>query len=613
MKRYWTSPFWSALIAGCALVFIVWSITLIRNVTAHQETLKAHLLIVNDLILLEKNIRGFGDMIYQDPLPGPENWQQNRDEYQQTLDHIRSFSHESVEEIDSVLTAIDFSVQRMSDRFLVMQQGDSLLRENRRLDIVFHEEMTHAADMVKREIDGCRDKINTLSTTLTSEWQSLNILILVSCLLAILVAAILYIFQKDIEKRKRVEAALHQITAEFRAMFKSIPDAVVFTDMNYEIIMVNPAFSKLFGYQPEKIMGRNRSMLFEESEVILPTPSRNGDVQTKPFEINCLSSDNRVFIGERVDMLVRQESSEMGIITIVRDITERKKVETAANAAHEKLEMWVNERTEDLMRANEEVKRFAYIVSHDLRAPLVNIKGFAGELRHSVGELSEMLTERLSDEEDPAIQEIRNILTEEIPESLQFIDSSASRMGSLIDAVLKLSRLGRRELRFEQINVRELLQKILDSLAHQIDSHNIEIVIGDLPNVTADPTSLEQMIGNILVNAINYREEGRRPQIKISGEQRDYEVLYCISDNGRGISLEDMSKVFEPFSRAGQQNVPGEGMGLAYVKTLVRRHGGRIWCHSKLGEGTQFYFTLSNHHNREAEPIISEVASDEAV
>ena len=168
-------------------------------------------------------------------------------------------------------------------------------------------------------------------------------------------------------------------------------------------------------------------------------------------------------------------------------------------------------------------------------------------------------------------------------------------MDHYINALLKLSRLGRRELVLEQVDMEALTRATLETLAYQIEQRQIRVTVGPLPLVMADRTAMEQIMSNLLNNAVIYLEPGRAGEIEISGEHNTEETLLRVRDNGRGIAPEDMDKVFAPFRRAGKQDVPGEGMGLAYVQTLVRRHGGRIWCESELGVGTTFTFALSNH------------------
>jgi len=248
----------------------------------------------------------------------------------------------------------------------------------------------------------------------------------------------------------------------------------------------------------------------------------------------------------------------------------------------------------EVERANEEVKHFAYIVSHDLRAPLINLKGFAAELRESCSALEscqQTVLQHLTEEQQTYST---TIIKEDIPEALKFIESSVSRMDHLINAVLKLSRLGRRELVFKPVDLNEITTSVLNGLNHQLEESHTRVTVSDLPEVIADQTAMEQVLGNILANAVNYLEPERPGEIEIAGERDKDQITFHIKDNGRGISEDDMPKVFAPFRRAGKQNVQGEGMGLAYVQMIVRRHGGDIKCESQLGVGTKFIVTLPN-------------------
>jgi PAS domain S-box-containing protein len=266
------------------------------------------------------------------------------------------------------------------------------------------------------------------------------------------------------------------------------------------------------------------------------------------------------------------------------DITERKRAE-------EQLQRYAAE----LEQRNEEVKRFAYIISHDLRAPLTNLKGFSEELYYALEVIGSAMDTALPHLEEKQQQAVATALQEDVPEALGFIESSVTRMDHFINAVLKLSRLGRRELRLEPIDMGALVQATLQTLAHQIEERQVSVTVGPLPEVVADRTSMEQIMGNLLTNAVMYLDPDRPGEIEVAAECDHDETTFHVRDNGRGIAEEDMPKVFAPFRRAGKQDVPGEGMGLAYVQTLVRRHGGRIWFESEPGVGTTFTFTVSNH------------------
>ena len=268
---------------------------------------------------------------------------------------------------------------------------------------------------------------------------------------------------------------------------------------------------------------------------------------------------------------------------VQRELTERK-------WAEEQLEHYAAE----LEQANEEVKQFAYIVSHDLRAPLVNLKGFATELRFALESIDSAMETALPHLDEKQRQDVIMALQEDVPEALGFINSSATQMDHFISALLKLSRLGRRELHLEPVDMEALVLAALESLAHQIEERQVEVIVGSLPEIVADRTSMEQIMGNLMGNAVKYLDPNRPGQIEIAAQRGPGETTFHLRDNGRGIAAEDMDKVFAPFRRVGRQDVPGEGMGLPYVQALVRRHDGLIWCESELGVGTTFTFTISD-------------------
>jgi signal transduction histidine kinase len=165
-------------------------------------------------------------------------------------------------------------------------------------------------------------------------------------------------------------------------------------------------------------------------------------------------------------------------------------------------------------------------------------------------------------------------------------------MNELINAILKLSRLGRQELKTELIQVQTVVQSVLKDLHHVIETCGIKVKVGPLPEIVVDRNSLLMIFGNILDNAVKYLKPGVPGEIEIIAETNSEGTTFAIRDNGRGIPNDEISKVFEMFRRIGKQDVPGEGVGLACVKTLVRRHGGRIWCKSEPGVGSTFSFSI---------------------
>jgi signal transduction histidine kinase len=258
------------------------------------------------------------------------------------------------------------------------------------------------------------------------------------------------------------------------------------------------------------------------------------------------------------------------------------------------LEERVNERTEDLIRANQEIQRFAYIVTHDLRAPLVNIMGFLSEFESSVKHLTAYV---LADEKKPDEQDIRNArlaVEEDLPEAITFIRSSTRKMDQLINAILKISRDGRRKLTPEKIDLQSLLDTASASVHHQVTSSGGDISISmDVRHVISDRISLDQIFGNLFDNAVKYQQPGRPLQLSVRSYSNGHgRVRIDIKDNGRGIGRQDLERIFELFRRAGEQDQPGEGIGLAHVRSLIRNLGGDITVDSEPGKGSTFRLIL---------------------
>jgi signal transduction histidine kinase len=253
---------------------------------------------------------------------------------------------------------------------------------------------------------------------------------------------------------------------------------------------------------------------------------------------------------------------------------------------NDRLDDMVRMRTAELTSVNDEVQRFAYIVSHDLRAPLVNIMGFTSELQQAAATLSNHL------QSSDVPSEVRDAAMEEIPEALGFIKTSTQKMDRLINAILKLSREGRRVLVAEQLDMTALLTGLMATMQHQADAKRATVDVAAVPALRGDRLAVEQVFGNVVENALKYLQPGRPGTIRVTGRVEGAMARFEVADNGRGIATKDFERVFELFRRAGDQSVPGEGIGLAHVRTLVRRMGGTIECKSEVGTGSTFTISL---------------------
>jgi signal transduction histidine kinase len=295
----------------------------------------------------------------------------------------------------------------------------------------------------------------------------------------------------------------------------------------------------------------------------------------------------------------------ISIILVQRNARQRETARAELAVTNANLERIVAFRTADLTEANEEIQRFAYIVSHDLRSPLVNIMGFTSELealrkdiieqvKQLSAELARVKTQSVeADGSEGAAEEVAiDQLGRDFDEAIRFIKSSTAGMDRLINAVLKLSREGRRQFAPQALDMNRLVASVLQTVAHRAAEQGATLMAEDLPPVESDRLALEQVFANLVDNALKYGRTEEPLQIEITGRANASHVIYDVRDTGRGIDPKDHQRVFELFRRSGPQDRPGEGIGLAHVRALVRRLGGSMGLSSELGKGSTFSITL---------------------
>lgn len=238
---------------------------------------------------------------------------------------------------------------------------------------------------------------------------------------------------------------------------------------------------------------------------------------------------------------------------------------------NEELEQHVAERTAELTASIAELESFSYSISHDLRAPLRAINGYAAILR-----------------EDYAPK-----LGAKGTELLLRIEVNAGKMARLVDGLLDFSRLARAETAAAEVDTEEIVKTVVHDLCAEIDGRKPDVSIGALPKVQGDAVMLRQVWVNLLSNAIKFSSDGAAPRIRVDATQEDGEVVFSVSDNGVGFDMAYADKLFGVFSRLhAVAEFPGVGVGLAIVRRIVERHGGRVWARSAEGAGATFYFSI---------------------
>ncbi len=243
---------------------------------------------------------------------------------------------------------------------------------------------------------------------------------------------------------------------------------------------------------------------------------------------------------------------------------------------------------EGLVEQQRETDDFLYVLSHDLRAPLINIQGFGKRLQASMTALETSLADG-NKRDEPAR------LLGRMAESLKFVNLSTAKIDQLITRLLEVARLTTQPSQHQWIDTERMVHDIAGACRYQLEERGIEIDIGNLPRVFAHPVQLNQVFTNLIDNAIKYMGDRPTKRITVRGATVGDRVRFAVQDTGPGIAPKDQEKVFRMFTRLAPNASPGEGIGLAAVRTIVNRHGGRMWVESAVDVGSTFYFTLPAH------------------
>jgi hypothetical protein len=414
------------------------------------------------------------------------------------------------------------------------------------------------------------------------------------------------IITRDLSAHKaaeEVERSYRTQLERYRLIVGSVTDYVIFTlDAEGRIDSWSVGAQNVTGYMASEVLGQDYSQLFTpakreagEPRQELEEAARNGHCTTEGWRTR---RDGSEIWSSGVLTAVRNlEGTLTGYIRVARDMTLQKRLEESLARAAADMEKRVVERTRELeetvaelQRKNQEVEAFVHIVSHDLRAPLVNVQGFVRELEESVKTLKSAI--QTCPQWESCWPGIRPVLEEEIGGALHYISASTTKFERLINALLSLSRQGRQVYQLTRVNIWELVTNSVANFQQVIAEAGADVEIGALPSATADVTALGQVFSNLIGNALKYRSPKRSLRIEIGGQVEEGIVHYWVRDNGLGIPEFGKAKLFQVFQRFHRQQAEGEGMGLAIAHRIVERLGGKIWAESREGEGSAFHFSL---------------------
>lgn len=373
---------------------------------------------------------------------------------------------------------------------------------------------------------------------------------------------VFWMTNSNLKARTEAEIAAAQAMARVQDIYDNAPCGYHSLDENGYFIEINHTELTWLGYEREEVIGKKRfpdvltpqyAARFDEAYAATKLSGMVRDVAC-----DMVRKDGTIFPVLLNATILYDETGKMQQTrSIVLDYTEKKHAE------------------EKILRLNSELEAFTYSVSHDLRAPLRSIDGYARIL-------SDDYTKQLDDEG----QRILGVVIR-----------NANRMGRLIDDLLDFSRIGRKDINVIRYNMNALVQSVFDEQMEQEKSRTVQYHIGDLADAASDPQLMKQVWVNLISNALKYSRKKEKPVVEISSQIVDREVVYTIRDNGTGFDVQYSHKLFKVFQRLHKtQDFEGTGVGLAIVQRIINRHGGRIWADAKIDEGASFHFTLPINH-----------------
>jgi len=380
--------------------------------------------------------------------------------------------------------------------------------------------------------------------------------------------------QLDKLLQNKLDSTLKELSDYKYALDKS--SIVAVTNQKGIIEYVNDNFCTISGYSREELLGNDHRMInsgYHDAGFIrgLWVTIANGKVWKGELK-NKAKNGTYYWVDTTIIPFLNDEKKPYQYVAIRADITERKAAENALNTLNTELEHRVEQRTQQLAKANQELEAFSYSISHDLRAPLRSISGFAGIINDEYGHLLDKEGERL----------------------LQKITNNSVAMGRLIDGLLSFMRLTKIDAVSTYVDMHNVAKHCIEELQQSINvPATTSITLQELAPCNGDSNMLRQVWLNLIGNAIKYSSKKPQPAIIISSYARDEKTVYVIKDNGAGFDMQYYSNLFNVFQRLhAASEFEGTGVGLAIIKLIVNKHGGEVWAESILGEGSTFYFNL---------------------
>ena len=389
----------------------------------------------------------------------------------------------------------------------------------------------------------------------------------------------LFAIAHDITERIATEASLRVKDA---AIASSI-SGIAISDISARVTYANDAFVRMWGYETaDEVVGMSIRDFVQDPATVAPAVEAARTAGSWIGEFVARRKDGTTFQAQlAANRADDKDGHPVCLLASFLDISERRKAVDRIHELNTELEQRVRERTAELEAANRELDGFSYSISHDLRAPLRAIEGF-----------SAIVARDHEDNLDPEIQRF-----------LGLIRKNARRMSGLIDDLLTFSRSSRTEVRRSQVDMRAIIRSAFTEVVEGAGAdERVDLRLGEVPDVEGDPSLLRQVWVNLLSNAVKYSAKQDHPVVEVDGAVEGGSVRYRVRDNGVGFDMAYAHKLFGVFQRLhGISEFEGTGIGLALVKRIVNRHGGRVWAEGELGRGATFSFSLPTGERSEAQ------------
>src|SRR3989454_6835047 len=384
----------------------------------------------------------------------------------------------------------------------------------------------------------------------------------------------------DITKQRNAELALSASEALYRQTFELATAGIAHIDLSGRFVSVNRRLCEILGYTEKELIGRAVKEVSHPEDRDLADSQRmrvrSGDRPSVRFEKRYIRKGGQIVWVDLAVALARDAQGHPQYeIALFDDITARKAAEAALRGAHE-----------ELKRSNAELEQFAYVASHDLQEPLRMVSSY-----------TQLLMRRYGDKLDGDAREFT-----------AFIVDGATRMKQLIEDLLAYSRVGTRDKNFKPVEAESSLKRALTNLRAAIQDSGATVTQDKLPTISCDVVQLAQLFQNLIGNALKFRKPDVAPAVHVGAAEQGAEWEFMVRDNGIGIEPQYFERIFMVFQRLHDKGeYPGTGIGLAIVKKVVERHGGRIWVQSQPGAGTTFHFTMPKKDGRE---VLEEIKQD---